>query len=417
MEDNSERQQPVSKAAPPKRSLRFDEQGRINRRDFLGLLGLSAAGVVATTAIPAVSKEGKLKTPGAPKPTATVSSGQLKTQAVSEKPIGLEPLSDTDLLNKALSLPLGTKKREETEKIYLSRAQTLGQIDRGLFVVVDPDSRWSLLGERYETRQAGKSELLTPIPDDLLAWCKEERIYPEAMGVCLDAQKIAKWMIQIFLDRSTESFRPDFFEPKLDHLIPARLREPARSGKRIDAADLMMNLGGTAKLIMTETSGFKNIGTLPAVSQLNKEWKGYEAEMAALKQVCQIQRDFTGLDYRLENIPGSENFEGTITGGAIGGSQVLPSLALEMIKVGQSVGKNIIIFQNTWAAVMAWIKTAKTTKLQNGKYAVGYIVGDEPGVVAFREDSLEQWNPDPSQPGSILQTANRFSNRFGNKYR
>lgn len=397
-------QQPVSKDAP-KRSL-INEEGRISRRGFMGLFSTAMAGLALTTMMQAGSKgEKNPKVPEAQKPTVTTPPKQVQTQ---EKPTGLETLSDMDLLNSILAMPLGTEKRKEAEGIYSSRAQTLIQLDLGIFVLVDPGSREDLLKKRFEMRQTGKSDLLTPVPDDLLEWCAAEGISPEAMGACMDARKIAKKMIQVFLDRSVEAFRPDFFEPKLADRIPARLRE------KVEAADLMMNLGGMAKLIMTETSGFTNIGILPAISQLNED--AFPNAISDLKKICEIQKAFTGLDYRVENIPGSEKVKGTKSGGAIGGSQVMPPLALEMIKVGQSVGKNIIIFQNTWSAVMAWIKTAKTTKLNNDMYAVGYIVGNEPGLVGFRADSLEQWNPDPNQPGSILQTANRFSDKFGHKY-
>lgn len=407
MKDSPDRPQSVPKAALPKRS--FDERGRISRRGLVGLLGMAGAGLVLTTAIQAGSKEGKNpRVPEAQKPTAITSPKQVQTQ---EKPTGLETLSDTDFLNKTLSLPLGTPEREKTEQVYSERAKTLEQVDRGLWVVVDPDLRIDLLNKRYEIRQSGVDKRLAKVPEELLAWCKEEGIYPEVMGISLDAYKRARDIIQKLLDKSGEKFRPDLFDPENPLDIPDRLRGNPR------AEDLMMNVGGLAKLMMYETVGFTNIGTLPALSQIN--YDVFSGAKEQLEEICRIQEKMTGgLKYMAANIPGStwpRDVPGTISGGAIG-PQFMPGKALEMINLLKDVKEDFILFHVTWGAIGSEVHIAQSENLGNGDWRIGYTVGKEPVTVDFRRKSLAKWNGDATQVNTVLGSANRFSNKFGVKY-
>lgn len=60
MRDSPDRQQPVSKPTSPRRSLKFDEEGRISRRGILGLGSLALGGLLAGNILMEAEKD----TPG-----------------------------------------------------------------------------------------------------------------------------------------------------------------------------------------------------------------------------------------------------------------------------------------------------------------------------------------------------------------
>lgn len=447
MEDNSEHQpkkynsihsqdlpQPILDA--PKPSL-FNERGGITRKGFLWGMGASLLGMLGLTAIMQdPPKEGK--------GPASISTPKPPT-ATPEKPVSLETLSDHELLNRALSLPLADQERKKAELIYFERAKTVEQINKGLWVINyfgglsdnHRELRAKLLNKRFDLRQNGSIKEAPKIPQEMINWAIEQKIHPEVLALCLENEEWGMNIIQKLINKSVKEtgsigqFRPDFVDPARSKDLPPDLRKAIQENK-VAADTLMINAAGMAKLICTETGlefpmvvgkdekgndirkivsyGFTNTGDKKVTEQVG----GNQAALNALSELFQKLQKDTGLNFSAANIPGSSMGEGDAAGGAIG-PQFMPGTALEMYKLFENVGEKFNPFDPACAIVAAWVFLARSQHLSNrpGKdYREGYIKGRAPITLEYREYALGKWNQNQKQIDSVLGAAIDFANKF-----
>lgn len=359
-----------------------------------------------------------------PKPTATpgVSSDSRPSSTPTPETLpSFEALPDTDLLNWILSRTPGNGERKIAEEVYTKRAQTLEQLDRGLWVLANPQERIKLLEQRFNLRQNSEDSLvrskLTKLTPDLISWAEENRVPLEVLGICLDTQKIAKRVIQKLIDKSIKDFRPDFFDPGRATQLPKDIMSEVKTMQSINAERLMMNIGGMAMLMNYETGGFANIGSGAALAEINQEVFGNAIKQ--MEEIAQRTSKITGLKFVAKNIPGSLWTPGNKSGGAIG-PQFMPGAALEMMNLFESVGETLNIFHPSWAVIASWVFLARSQQVGRNKegknlYREGYLVGDESIAASLREYTIGKWNPDQKQIDTVIGAANRFSNRFENQ--
>lgn len=353
----------------------------ITRRELLrkGAHALGAA--IAINLVPLTSQ----------KPSTPQSSAPKENSITPSTPMGLDlpPKKDyTAALNEILSLKPQSEKRKTLESNFFeiaAKENTLETVDKGLWVTSNAELRRKLLDLRYSLRSENKG--LTPIPEDKIAWAKAQGIHPETLGICLDAYDKAKNIINILLHN--KKLRDDTNDLKSD--------------------DVMINPGGMAKLVITETGlsgyGFVNLGQGTVFGEINED--AYPNSKKSLTQLCQLTSQDTGIKF----IP--ENIQGSLRGGAFS-IQFLPNNALRIYNlIKQETGHSLNIFNPTDATIMSWVFLAMhewVGKNEEGldDYRYGYLKGNE----EYMEKALLKWNKNVPQMTSILATATDYYPKF-----
>ncbi|HRN96120.1 MAG TPA: hypothetical protein PLD54_01600 [Candidatus Levybacteria bacterium] len=294
--------------------------------------------------------------------------------------------------NTILQAEIFSPERVALENAYLKDTMTLSEIDLGLAVCVEESVRRSLIGKRWELRKSGV-EGMTQLSAEQIQFCREHEISNEILGMCLDTYEDAKNIIAQLQDE---------------------LREDSE-GKAVDPEMLMINAGGLAKLIMTETSGFLNPGKKKAITQFGEDNIVYDT--AALKELTSLLSENTGLNFDPNNIAGSEFLkqDGNTSGGAIG-IQFMPSRALEYYRKLQKTGEIGNIFDPIQSIKMAWTFLACHEQVIPGeptpeKFRYGYLRGNEPHHDRYRYNAIDKWNSKEDQIQSIKQAAEIYSDR------
>jgi len=424
----------------------LDERGGVTRRGFLiGGAITTLATFLGLTTIAEGQKKNASKLPEQKPQTPPTSTKTITTYSTPEKPTNLETLSDHDLLNRALSLPIESPKRKEAEIAYHQRAKTLDQIHKGFWVInyfgSDQDNhrhlRAELIDRRFKLRQEGKIQKSPKIPQEMINWAIEQKTHPEILALCLENEERAMRIIQKLIDKSYREtgnigkFRPDFVDPERFKELPADLQK-AITEKKVAADILMINAAGLAKLICTETGlgfpmvvgkdqkgndirdiityGFTNTGFKSATELASKN----PGNLAALEELLRSLQDKTGLNFSAGNISGSSMGDGDIDQGAIG-PQFMPKTALTVKKLFEDVGEDFNILDPADGIVAAWVFLALSQHLSNrpGKdYREGYVKGLAPVTTEYRQFALGKWNQNQKQINDILAAANDFAPKF-----
>lgn len=291
--------------------------------------------------------------------------------------------------------------RRELESQYLDLANSIESIDLGLMVCADQQVRRALLQKRWELRRS--STEMIQLTDQQMEFCDAEGITYEVLGMCLDAEAHAMEVIA----RLQPILREDEY------------------GKQVHPQMLMINAGGMAKLIMTETNGFVNIGGEKAYTQLvtkdeiTQEDIPDEDQIGALQRVCAFVNKQTGLSLNYLNVPGSGrgNKEQNASGGAIG-IQFMPMRAEEYItKIVEQGGfdakQDGNVFDAIQSIVMAWTFLACHEQVLEGeptpdKFRYGYMRNETQPDGAI-ELSLLKWNAKRDQMEAIRDAAYQYS--------
>lgn len=326
-------------------------------------------------------------------------------------------------LQEILDIPPFTNQRIGLEYQYLVEVlknPTLDKIDKGLQVSTDLFVRSSLLDVRYNLRKE-KSAGLSEIPQDKLNWISEQRIHPEILGICLDNYERAKKIIQQLIESK-------------------RLRD---DGIQVTADEAMINPGGMASLIATETAeprfmgsryAFTYIGEGLSINELNTgNPNAFPSGIKDLETLCkEVSRD-TGLTFSADKIAGSKWPEKkkileeeskkeeskrlkpdelkkkldslTTSGGAIS-IQFMPNNALKIYNLVKEVtGQKLNVFDVNDATVMAWVYLA----LHEKSYPRYGYRRNFPIEIKL---ALEKWNPKGDQIDEIYEAAVDYYNTF-----
>lgn len=321
------------------------------------------------------------------KPVATPTTiGQYQPQGV--QPILTEPKQKESKhpLDIISALPLGDPKRTQLENEYTDRARQASEIDAGLMLVVDKDSRRRLLDRRFQIRQTEKQANLKILNQDRISWARNNGIHEEALGICIDAYPKAKRIIEVL------------FETK-------------------QGDDMMINPGGMAALVRRETDSFIDVGDVPAIKQINLE--AFPGDRDSLKTLCRKISKDTGLKFVPENIPGSKRGDTNenLSGGAIG-LQFMPSKALAIYELFEKydLQRNLESdqelhfnpFDPTSSVIGAWVFLAQHEDLGELGERYGYRRGDQEKMLK----ALMKWNNSKASAAKILEAASDYWNKF-----
>jgi hypothetical protein len=329
------------------------------RRRLLRWMGHAA--VAAVTSGVAISQWGKDK-------KTQPSEPELFSQpTIEHRPIGTEAIENErkQKLDEILLLKLNSPERRTHEQQYLTQSTTLEDIDLGLDVCIDKSVRMQLLDKRWELRKNGRTEL-KKLEDTDLQWANRNGIHPEVMALCFDNYHFILHAMEM-------------------------LQKQGSYSSKVPENEMVISPYGMAMIAQTESGGLINIGKYPAASEINTD--EYRIEYSSLVSLLDIMRHETGLSYRLENIPGSENPQTEkSSGGALGVMQIMPSSVLEK---STEFRENFFPPPLTNPFNIKWSLLAATMLLAEK----GYNATDKQKV----EKALLAWNNDKSQAQRILK--------------
>lgn len=328
------------------------------KRQLIKGLAAFAAGVMADRYIGTPTS-----TVTNPNPSANTEQNFVLKQAIPMPEI----VTDEKILNHILELDPYSPERIMEEAIYLSRAESQEQIDKGFWVMNSKDLRGTLLHKRYQLREKGV--LVMSISEEEIKWAKSKEIHPEILAICKDAESMAR--------------------------------------KIIGNESLMINPGGLAKLMTEETGralggsdvsyAFNYVGEQTAEKHINQV--AFPKDKAALVELCAKLSADTGLTFNPQKIAGS--YRGNqLSGGAIG-AQFMPSTALEIYQLMEATGEKFNPFDPTSAVIGAWVYLAKR----------GYRRGNPQDI----EKAIRGWNNDPKETAIVISAANSYYDQFVQK--
>ncbi len=387
-----------------------------SRRGFLAI-GLTALGIAAAKAIGIpnipISSDPKEKSESiipAPtpqftktKPVATpTTSASFETHSPQMKPVETDPKPKISAIEAIVPIPIGAPVRPKAEIEYANHALTIKDIDTGLMFLVDQIARRKLLETRFNIRQNEKQANLTILTQEKIDWAEQNGIIPEVLGICIDAYPKAQRVIAIL----KKDLRDD-------------LKNNTAALSQITPDDIMINPGGMAALVRTETDSFIDIGSVPAIKQINTASSEFAYDAEALKTLCtKISKD-TGLLFDPNNVPGSQrgNTSKNISGGAIG-MQFMPSKALEIYNFFDkyNLRRNLETdpelhfnpFDPNMAVIGAWVFLARHEDLGSLGERIGYMRGNDRKM----EFALRKWNNVSSIAQKVIQNASDYWDRF-----
>lgn len=355
---------------------------------------------------------------------------------------------DIKRLNKIASQKVGTMEREQAELEYIEYLSNKGNklvtedIDRGLYVTVDIKNRAALLQFRHIQRIEQKDPRMKILPADKASWAQENGISPDTLAVVLDAYPKAGRIVEAILKYDRAGFRPDIKYREEKGLLPKGTLE------NLKADQIIINPGGLAMLVITETGGisyeigvskdprkpdlvtegFTNVGNRSAWDETNLDV--FPSGHISLDRLAEMLKMQTMIDFQPRNIPGSargDNKENA-SGGAVG-VQIMPDNVMEIVRLINNPNlklsdedRRLNIFRIDDAVVMALVFIARGVKvLEPDGFRTGYLKGPaDPNAsekaknyyAQIRRWALEKWNPHKYQVNRILNAANSYYEKF-----
>lgn len=379
-----------------------------------------------------------------PAPTPAV---RVAEPTVTPKPIPspTEQPNNTDRLSQIVNIQLNTPERLAAEASYVSDVfaknhPSTQDIDQGLWVITSPKMRQSLLTLRYNLRYSQADTRLNPLSDAKKEWTKEHGMSFETLAIALDAYPKAKRILEAILKNDKAQFRPDIQYKEQIGLLPKG------TFANLTAEQMMINPGGMAKLIITETGGlayeaenghpaahegFTTIGQHPAWDETNISI--FPTGHISLDNLAKMLQYQTNINYQTRNIPGSArgDHQMNASGGAVG-IQIMPDNLMKILKLVNNPDLQLAdsdrwlnVFDLTDATVLAWIFLAQGVKVGNedDAFRIGYLRGpadkNAPESIKkyfakFRNWAIKKWNPFEPQIDAIMQAANSYSDKFPN---
>lgn len=263
--------------------------------------------------------------------------------------------------------------RTTAELVYADKARTLEEIDLGICVCFNENAVLQLLEKRSALRQKGHPDLPSLSGADA-AFAEKYIHHPERFAMCVDAVREMKAEL-----------------PKLwEEIRVKRSDELPASPTAEDIDRITINPAYLYQLMIEETSGLTFRGSAPAIQQYRGEYVGSEQ---ILTEYIQKIREATGIEYDVNDIPGSQAGTGDASGGAIG-IQFMPGNAEEFRVYMEKIGGDGNIFD----------------PMEGLRMAIAYF--------AFRNytdgdfDTLKEgfmtWNPKESEAQSVATMGIRY---------
>lgn len=310
---------------------------------------------------------------------------------------------------------------EERERIELDLVTELAEdstpsdVLLSLQALSTVQARNRALNLLFEKRQAGEMAEFgfQPLSDEKIDWAEENDIDPLTLSIAEDcfipSLVIFEAAPHRFLEAVPEEKRQKIIEKnKLPHRIP--------------------NPGFIAKLLMTETSGWRNIGTVPAVTQINTDPDLFPTAVNDLKSIANKFSRYIPYKKHLDTLPGSIKTEDSLSGGAIG-PQIMPNNALQFVKWYDEANNKLRKkypspnpFDIYTGTILAYLFVASEFKARHAKvdeYGTHPQVYDEivrPGYNREEKEKIEEsaakWNPDADQIRKISEAGKGYEKNF-----
>lgn len=398
----------------------------MTRREFLKELG---ATLVATAVLGAChmaeedyQKEKHIKSFNEPtaaptdeKPRQERATG-LKSLYDKENMSNLEIINET--ANKFMAYPPQSEEREKIEielVNQLSENSTASDILLSLQALSHINARKKALDILWQKRQTGEMSKFgfQPLSEEKINWANENGITPLTLAIAEDcvipSLVLFKANADQFLEAIPEIERKNIIE---NNLLPHRIP----------------NAGYIAKLLMTETSGWKNIGTVPAITQINTEPEWFPTAIKDLRAITSLFSDIFPYRAHLNNLPGSFRGKGSASGGAIG-PQLMPNNALQYIgwynQANREVGNMYpspnpfdiysgTILTNLFIASEVFARHPQIsqygTKIETYEEVIrfGYQRGKDDQI----EKAFAKWNPHQEQIATIVAAGESYEENF-----
>lgn len=356
-------------------------------------------------------------------PSPNNQTSNLLVPILAEQPINESEVRNNifkQKLNEILSMPLDDKRATAESEFIEGNCNLLTEIDQTLAVITHPAVRTKLLLRRYGLRQKGSEDLI-PLSEPLIEWSVDHKLHPEILGLCLDIFPQVQEIINSLYFKNPEAFRPDLVSKIKEGSFPPNLLP------QLNAFQFMINAGGLAKLIWTETGsetpfvfngkteyvglGLVNIGKTPAVNNFNPKF--FPDYLKDLQSIIDSVNNKTGLKYQADNIPGSQAGSTDCSGGAVS-IQMMPNVIKKII---DNSSQALNPFDIKDAILMAWIFLALGEQVSNNEYRFGYLKDIpqalQPDICArIREAALVKWNPSKIQVNKILKTAEEYYDKI-----
>lgn len=316
----------VGEAPQPKEEM--------SRREFL--TKTSAGILLATTFLSACSQPEKDSTPSSNQETPPTAVAEEKKE-YQEATSGLKKLYDQEniphheYINQQADDFMDYPPQDETRKgKELTLFQTLEEqnatpsdILLALQATAHREARRVGLELLYQKRQNGEMEKFgfEPLSDKEVEWAENNKISPLMLAVAQDCFKPSLELFQANIDQFLEA-------------VPEEERK--RIIKENELANRIPNPGVIAKLLMTETSGWVNIGSQPAVTQINDKKDYFPTAKNDLQAIASWFSQNIPYQDHVDTLPGSQwpeerRRQGIGSGGAIG-PQMMPNNAFTFIK-------------------------------------------------------------------------------------
>ncbi|MBI2021723.1 hypothetical protein HYS93_02430 [Candidatus Daviesbacteria bacterium] len=369
------------------------------------------------------------------------------------------------LLDNILTTPLNTPQRFDAEKAYADSAQSLSEINQGLWTITDWNLRIGLLDKRYALRDENNPNH-QPLTKEQADWADKEYIHPETLAITIQARELAQKILAEYISKRVggwSSFRPD---------LAAKVKSgelPPDFFNKLSPGDVLINPGGMARMVVWETGqglpkdkpqgavssilsriknkisperflmyGFVNIGFTPARSQIDANTfltKRYDNKDALSYLAGELSKE-TGLNFTENNLPGSSKVEikpgdndnaiaekqlrSTVSGGAVG-LQMMPEVIANyqsnpiIHEAFKRNGLTINPYDPVSATTLGYLFLAQSVATSGGNFQYGFLnnthpdlKGKETMVKAFKKDSLLTWNRFDNQVREVLDSEESF---------
>jgi hypothetical protein len=316
-------------------------------------------------------------------------------------------------LQKILSLPPFSPERKKLEVEYASQVKNLEDVEMGYRVLANIGPLQALRDFTWDQRTKGK-ENLTPLPQKEIEWAWANGIHPEVLTQCKETYyQTLDTMVKIMKDDQKKPSNLRFLRFKDNEQIPTNLTRDEDIRKYVE--QFLINPGGMAMLMKTETAGAINIGSKIAWTQLKGS---YIEDLPKLQTLIKDLNKTWNLSYDMNNITGSQGCPDdkeecdNLSGGALGFLQLMPGHALEMFQKLGSLGVGYSPWDLKSAIIGGYIHLAREKKAGNRPDPAGVSFGYKKGYPESIYYGLAKWNKHEPQIINVAYAANDYYDRF-----
>jgi hypothetical protein len=278
-----------------------------------------------------------------------------------------------------------------------------------------PDARYIGLDLLWKMRQKNKMEKFgfEKLSDEKIKWAEEQDIPPLMLAIAEDCFVISMELLQANIDDFLEAVPPEERQKIIDNN---------------ELANHIPNPGVMAMLLTTETSGWRNIGTETAISQVNQQEDYFPTAEVDLNGIANKFSKIIKYKNHVDTLPGSKNTEQSESGGAIG-PQMMPDRVLTFA-AWYDKGNNDLEhkypppnpFDVYTGTILAYLFLASEHFARAGRFTEngrqtmvskeiirpGYNVADREQMIG----SLMKWNPYLPQADRALKAGIAYYNAF-----